>query len=113
MGLQVLKTGVGVEMGGMRHTFSSMNSVTITEAGILSRLIQPGTGGWDKAAATAILSFSFSADDRERMLVLLEKAKAAELDEAEQNELASFQKAGRTLELIKARARLSLKQAAA
>lgn len=47
------------------------------------------------------------------MLVLLEKAKAAELDEAEQNELASFQKAGRTLELMKARARLSLKQAAA
>ena len=47
------------------------------------------------------------------MLVLLEKAKAAELDEAEQTELQNFQKAGRTLELMKARARISLQQAAA
>lgn len=97
----------------MSHIFDSMNSATTTEAGILSRLIQPGTGGWDKAAASAILSFSFSEDDRERMLALLEKAKAAELDEAEQTELKSFQKAGRTLELMKARARISLQQAAA
>jgi len=90
-----------------------MNAVITTEAGILSRLIQPGLGGWDRAAASAILSFSFSADDRERMLVLLEKTKAAELDEAEQTELQNFQKAGRTLELMKARARISLQQAAA
>ncbi len=90
-----------------------MNSVNITEAGILSRVIQPGTGGWDKAAASAILSFSFSTDDRERMHVLLEKAKAAELDEVEQSELKSFREAGRTLELMKARARLSLQQSAA
>ena len=90
-----------------------MNSATTTEAGILSRVIQPGTGGWDKAAASAILSFSFSADDRERMLALLDKAKADELDEAEQTELKSYQQAGRTLELLKARARISLQQAAA
>lgn len=90
-----------------------MNSAITTEAGILSRVIQPGAGGWDKAAASAILNFSFSADDRERMHVLLEKAKAEELDEGEQTELKSFQKAGRTLELIKARARISLQQAAA
>lgn len=90
-----------------------MDSATTTEAGILSRVIQPGTGGWDKAAASAILSFSFSADDRERMLVLLAKAKADELDEKEKTELQNFQKAGRTLELMKARARISLQQAAA
>ncbi|OYW77543.1 MAG: hypothetical protein B7Z37_03700 [Verrucomicrobia bacterium 12-59-8] len=90
-----------------------MNSAPTTEAGILSRVIQPETGGWDKAAASAILSFSFSADDRERMHVLLEKARAAELDEAEQTELQNFHKAGRTLELMKARARISLQQAAA
>ena len=90
-----------------------MTPVSITEAGILSRVIQPETGGWDKAAAGAILSFSFSADDRDRMRMLLEKAKAAELDDAEQIELKSFQKAGRTLELMKARARISLQQAAA
>ena len=47
------------------------------------------------------------------MLVLLEKAKAAELDDAEQTELKNFQNAGRTLELMKARARISLQQAAA
>jgi len=90
-----------------------MNSAPTTAAGILSRVIQPETGGWDKAAASAILSFSFSADDRERMHGLLEKAKAAELNEAEQTELQNLQKAGRTLELMKARARISLQQTAA
>ncbi|WP_395746155.1 hypothetical protein [Prosthecobacter sp.] len=90
-----------------------MNPAAITEAGILSRVIQPGTGGWDKAAATAILSFSFSEEDRDRMTLLLEKAKADTLNEAERTELKNFQKAGRTLELMKARARISLQQAAA
>lgn len=90
-----------------------MNSATTTEAGILSRVMQPGTGGWDKAAARAILNFSFSADDRARMHVLLEKAKADALDEAEQQEMRNFQTAGRTLELMKARARISLQQAVA
>lgn len=90
-----------------------MITAATTEAGILSRVIQPGTGGWDKAAANAILSFAFSEDDRQRMLVLLEKAKADELSEAEKLEMANFQKAGRTLELMKARARVSLQQAAA
>lgn len=90
-----------------------MITAATTEAGILSRVIQPGAGGWDKAAANAILSFSFSEDDRQRMLVLLEKAKADELTEAEKLEMTNFQKAGRTLELMKARARVSLQQAAA
>lgn len=90
-----------------------MHSTATTTVGILSRVIQPGAGGWDKAAANAILSFSFSENDRQRMLVLLEKAKAYELSEGEKVELSSFKKAGRTLELIKARARVSLQQAAA
>ncbi|WP_395736982.1 hypothetical protein [Prosthecobacter sp.] len=90
-----------------------MNPAATTEAGILSRVIQPETGGWDKAAATAILSFSFSDEDRERMTVLLEKAKEDTLDETERTELKNFQRAGRTLELMKARARLSLQQAVA
>jgi hypothetical protein len=46
------------------------------------------------------------------MLQLLEKAKADELSAEEKDELFSFQKAGRTLEILKARARVSLKQAA-
>ena len=47
------------------------------------------------------------------MRVLLEKAKADELADSERAELLNFQKAGRMLELMKARARISLQQAAA
>lgn len=86
---------------------------TVTEAGILSRIIQPDKGGWDQAVATAILSFSFSDKDRERMHDLLERAKADELSEDDREELTSFHKAGRMLELMKARARISLQQKAA
>lgn len=87
-------------------------STTTTEAGILSRVIQPQTGGWDETAALAVLSLSFSESDQARMVQLLEKAKADELSAEEKDELVSFQKAGRTLEILKARARVSLKQAA-
>jgi len=85
----------------------------ITEAGILSRVIQPEKGGWDKSVADAILSFSFSEEDRERMHALLDLAKSDELNEDQRQELASFHKAGRMLELMKARARISLQQSAA
>jgi hypothetical protein len=87
-------------------------STTTTEAGILSRLIQPETGGWDPQAARAVLSLSFSQADRERMTCLLEKSKADALTEEERSELLSFHGAGRTLEILKAKARLSLNKAA-
>jgi hypothetical protein len=86
---------------------------TITEAGILGRIIQPEKGGWDHAASTAILSFSFSDNDRERMHELLELSKTGELSADQREELASYHKAGRMLELLKARARISLQQKAA
>ncbi len=90
-----------------------MNSASTTEAGIFSRIIQPESGGWGAAAAQAILEMAFADADRERMRVLVEKAKADELAETERVELINFQKAGRMLELMKARARISLQQAAA
>lgn len=86
---------------------------TTTEAGILSRIIQPEKGGWDQAASAAILSFSFSDKDRERMHELLELSKAGELSDSQREELTSYHKAGRMLELLKARARISLQQKAA
>lgn len=94
------------------HTFAIMNSASTTEAGIFSRIIQPESGGWG-GAAQAILQMTFADEDRERMRALLEKAKADELADTERSELLNFQKAGRLLELMKARARVSLQQAAA
>jgi hypothetical protein len=95
------------------HTFAVMNSASTTEAGIFSRIIQPESGGWGVEAAQAILQMTFADEDRERMRALLEKAKADELADTERSELLNFQKAGRMLELMKARARVSLQQAAA
>ena len=86
---------------------------TITGAGILGRIIQPEKGGWDHFASTAVLSVSFSDNDRERMNELLALGKMRELHEEQHEKLASYHKAGRMLELLKARARISPQQKAA
>jgi len=80
-----------------------------TEAAILSRVIQPETGGWPRLAAEAILGVTFDQRDRERMTLLLEKAKAGNLSDAEAEEADHYRHVGHLLELLKSRARHSLK----
>ncbi len=82
----------------------------MTAFDILHRVIQPEKGGWDENAARAILSFSFSEMDLERLHVLLEMSKWDILDEDARLELMSYQKAGNILGLMKSRARISLSQ---
>ena len=80
-----------------------------TEAAILSRVIKPETGGWPRLAAEAILSVTFDERDRDRMTFLLEKAKAGNLSDAEAEEAEHYRHVGRLLELLKSRARQSLR----
>ena len=79
-----------------------------SEAAILSRVIQPDSGDWPRAAAEAILGIGFSETDQEQMTVLLEKAKAGELTNEESEALEHYRHIGRLLELMKSRARRSL-----
>jgi len=80
----------------------------ISEAAILSRLIQPDSGDWPRAAAEAILRIGFSETDLKQMTTLLEKAKAGELTNEESEALEHYRHIGKLLELMKSRARRSL-----
>ena len=87
---------------------TSMPDTQSSEAAMLSRVIASGDGSWPKEAAELILQFAFPDSDRERMNVLAAKARAGQLDPQEESELAGYMRVGRFLELIKAKARLSL-----
>jgi hypothetical protein len=86
-------------------------SLDKTEAAILNRLFQPVTGGWSPAAAEAILSLHFDSADRDRMSALLDKANTDEVTAEERVELDHYRHVGKMLELMKSRARASLKTA--
>jgi len=87
-----------------------MNSATDkSEAAILDRVFRPTAGDWPRAAADAILNIGFDPGDRERMAQLIETAKAGELPPEQAEELEHYRHIGRLLELMKSRARQSLK----
>ncbi len=79
-----------------------------SEVAILDRVFRPDLGDWPRQAAEAILSVGFNINDRERMLALLEKAKAGELLPEEAAALENYRHVGRLLELMKSKARRSL-----
>jgi hypothetical protein len=81
-----------------------------SEAAILSRVIMPDHNDLPAAAARALLKLEFTAADRERMHELAVKNQAGKLTAAEQNELDGYLRIGRLLDLLGAKARLSLKK---
>jgi hypothetical protein len=81
------------------------------EASILSRAIDPDSGGWAPSVAQGILSLSLSSADRDRMNELAAKSQEGSLGSDEQLEIESYRQACRLLDLMKAKARLSLKKA--
>lgn len=84
-----------------------------SEAAILGRVIRPEAGDWPQDAAKAILGLGFDEADRDRMLLLLSKAKEGELADGEVSELEHYRHVGRLLELMKSRARCSLQTSTA
>ena len=81
------------------------------EASILSRAIDPNSGTWAPGVAQGILSLTLSSSDRDRMNELAVKARDGSLGTDEQLEIESYRQACRLLDLMKAKARLSLKKA--
>jgi hypothetical protein len=80
------------------------------EAAILSRVIQPENDDLPLSAARVLLKFEFTADDRQRMHDLAVKNQAGKLTSSEQQELNGYLRIGRLLDLLGAKARLSLKK---
>lgn len=86
---------------------------TVTEADIWNRAIRPEVGDLSAEAAREFLRIKLSDADTARVRSLSEKANEGTLSSDEQRELDYYLSVGRTLEFIKAKARLSLKDAAA
>jgi hypothetical protein len=80
-----------------------------SETAILGRVFRPEAGDWPRGVAEAILTVGFNETDRERMGSLLDKAKAGELLPQEAEALENYRRVGRVLELMKSKARRSLK----
>jgi hypothetical protein len=81
------------------------------EASILSRAISPDGGTWAPGVARGILSLTLSPADRDRMNELAARSHDGMLGADEQLEIESYRQACRLLDLMKAKARLSLKLA--
>jgi hypothetical protein len=86
-------------------------SVT-TEAEIWSRAIRPEIGDLSTEAAREWLRLQLSQADTDRVRELSSKANAGTLSTDEDRELEQYLNVGRALEFLKAKARLSLRDAA-
>ena len=80
-----------------------------SKAAIFGRVLEPDQATLDVAAARAILNFDFKRTDKDRMHVLLAKAKKGTLTAEEQVEIDNYERVGHTLSLMKSTARRSLK----
>ena len=83
-------------------------TVASTEGSILSRILRPERGDLPQEAARWLLGVDFDPADRERIAALYEKARAGALTEIEDAELDDYGNVGRMLEMLRAKARVSL-----
>ena len=80
-----------------------------SEVAIFGRVLEPEEATLDFAAAKAILNLDFQQADKDRMRVLLAKAKKGTLVADEQVEIDNYERVGHMLSLMKSKARRSLK----
>jgi hypothetical protein len=83
-----------------------------SEAAILTRVIQPKRDDLSPSAARALLKFTFPEKDRKRMHELAVKNQDGTLTAAEEQELDAYVRIGQFVDLLAAKARLSLKKSA-
>ncbi len=83
------------------------------DAVILNRVVKPSRGDLSPEVAHAFLQFEFPPKDRERMHELAAKAQAGTLLADEDDELQSYRRIGYFLDLMRSKARKTLKKAKA
>jgi hypothetical protein len=83
----------------------------VTEAEILAEVIPPDRPGRSPESARAILELRFNETAREKMSRLASKNNQGTLTEAERVEMEKYVRVGTFLDLMQAKARLSLQEA--
>jgi hypothetical protein len=81
---------------------------TLTEADIFARIVHPEAGNLPQDISRLILTLRFEPEDVTRMNELAEKNNRGVLSEAEHQELEKYLRVGSFLNLLHAKARLSL-----
>jgi len=81
---------------------------TITEAGILEKVVAPGEGDMDPDAARAILSFKFDGATTKQIRQLLQKNNKGTITAQERILLEKYLRVGKLIDLLHAKARRSL-----
>ena len=89
------------------------NSSTVTEADILAEIIAQDKPGLDPDAARAILLLQFNNHARERIRQLLDSNNRGKISDAEHAELQKYLRVGQFIDLMQAKARLSLHESSA
>jgi hypothetical protein len=85
-----------------------MSNAAITEADILEQVVMPDRPGFSPEAARAILALRFDTSAISRMDELAEGNRQGTLTQGEQEELAMYMRVGNFLNLMQAKAHLSL-----
>ena len=91
---------------------TQMSSPPITEADILAHIISPDQPDLPPESARAILELQFDQPAVARMNALAEKNRADTLSDNERTELEKYMRVGQFLNLLHAKARVSLRKAA-
>jgi len=79
------------------------------EAAILSRLVKANRADFSPEVAEALLRLDFDQADRDRLHELAVKGQEGSLTKAEEEELDSYRRIGYFVDLMRSKARLSLK----
>jgi hypothetical protein len=93
----------------MAVTAKPPRQTAATELAILTRVFEPEEPTLSPEAAYSLLALDFRPADRERMQVLAAKARAGTLSPEDQVEIDSYEKVGHILSLLKAKAKVSLR----
>jgi hypothetical protein len=86
------------------------STVENSEAAIWNRVVDPEAGDLAREAAESLLRIHLPEADRQRVNELAEKARLGILSASEAAELENYRHVGRLLELLKSKARQSLKR---
>lgn len=86
------------------------STATITEADILEKVVSPHVAGLTPEAARSLLEFKFDAPTTKRIRQLLQKNNRGTISADERIDLEKYLRVGQFLDLVHAKARLSLQE---
>jgi hypothetical protein len=90
--------------------FMPTTQTAATEAAILGRLVRPDRDDLSLELAQAILAFDYDEQDRKRMHELAVKNQEGQLTKDEEEELDGYRRVAYFVDLMRSKARLSLKR---